>query len=76
MKRKNPASGRACGIAGLGMFANSEYCEVCRIPTIETPCSTCRAWCDLGRHIQSAARALKSVQPKPTLKKIGRNHEQ
>jgi hypothetical protein len=41
------------------------YCEICRIPTIEIPCPTCQAWCDAGRHIQLAARALKSMQPKP-----------
>jgi hypothetical protein len=47
------------------------YCEICRIPTIETPCLTCQAWCDVGRHIQLAARAMKSMRPKPTLKKKG-----
>jgi hypothetical protein len=50
---------------------------ICRIPTIEIPCLTCQAWCDAGRHIQLAARAMKSVRPKTTLKKEeGGNHEQ
>jgi hypothetical protein len=47
------------------------YCEICRIPAIETPCLTCQTWCDAGRHIQLAARAMKSMRPKPTLKKKG-----
>jgi hypothetical protein len=52
-------------------------CPICRIPTIEIPCLTCQAWCDAGRHIQLAARAMKSVRPKTTLKKEeGGNHEQ
>jgi hypothetical protein len=51
------------------------YCEICRIPTIETPCLTCQAWCDAGHHIQLAAHAMKSMQPKPTMKKKGENHE-
>jgi hypothetical protein len=70
MKRKNPASGRACGIAGLRVFADSpptyttQHCEICGIPTRKTPCSTCRAWCDAGRHIQLAARALRRGEDK------------
>lgn len=47
------------------------YCEICKIPTIETPCPTCQAWCDVGHHVQSAARAMKSMRPKPTPKKKG-----
>jgi hypothetical protein len=80
MKRKNPARGRACGIyAGLG-FATSTpeyitFCEVCRIPASETLCPTCQAWCDAGRHIQLAARAMKACGNPSTLKK-GKNHEQ
>ena len=51
------------------------YCEICRIPTIETPCLTCQAWCDAGRHIQLAARAMESMRPKTTPKKGGQPNE-
>jgi hypothetical protein len=80
MKRKNPARGRACGIyAGLG-FANSDikyitHCEVCRIPTLEPLCPTCQSWCDIGHHVQSAARAMESMRPKTTPKKGGQPNE-
>jgi hypothetical protein len=71
---RNPARSGACGIAGLGMFANSTpkyitHCEVCRIPTLEPLCPTCQSWCNVGRHIQLAARAMKACgQNPPTLK--------
>jgi hypothetical protein len=51
------------------------HCEVCRIPTSKTLCPTCQAWCDTGRHIQLAARAMESMRLKTTPKKGGHPNE-
>jgi hypothetical protein len=84
MKRKNPARGRACGIAGLGMFAKTgvDYtpsCRVCEIPTQGGLCSACAAWLKHYTHMRAAIvaiRALDTVAPAPRpLRLVRRSHE-
>jgi hypothetical protein len=67
--------GKVAWLAANSSVNYSLSCPICRIPTIETPCPTCQAWCDVGSHIQLAARVMKSMRPKTTRRRED-NHEQ
>jgi hypothetical protein len=68
-KRERPSEGDGRLDFRLGSGKSSTnytlFCRVCGIPTLDPLCPTCQAWCDVGSHIQSAARAMKSMRPKP-----------
>jgi hypothetical protein len=63
--------GKMAWLAANSSVNYSLSCSICRIPTIETLCPTCQAWCDVGHHIQLAAGAMKSIRPETTPKKKG-----